>query len=95
MIFFYLFSVDPSDFLGEIQEASENNDVERVEGLLCGAVKILRSTRSKPDPCLYLSLMYLVKSKPSMFLSELVTEVGKYLKCSSFTSYLVSIPIIE
>lgn len=66
--------VDPSDFLGEIQEASENNDVERAEGLLCGAVKILRSTRSKPDPCLYLSLMYLVKSKPSMFLSELVTE---------------------
>lgn len=66
--------VDPSDFPSEIQEASENNDVERMEGLLCGAVKMLRATRSKPDSCLYLSLMYLAKSKPSTFLSELVTE---------------------
>ncbi|XP_029649485.1 integrator complex subunit 1 isoform X1 [Octopus sinensis] len=65
--------VDAADFLTEVQDAFDS-DMERVDGLLCGAVKSLRANRSKPDPCLYLSLIFLVRAKPSIFLSELVTE---------------------
>ena len=32
-------------------------------GLLCGCVKSLRSQRVKPDPGIYLSLLYLVKKQ--------------------------------
>ncbi|GAB1607705.1 integrator complex subunit 1 [Argonauta hians] len=64
---------DAADFLSEVQ-SSLDSDMERVDGLLCGAVKSLRANRSKPDPCLYLSLIYLVRSRPHIFLSELVTE---------------------
>lgn len=52
----------------------EGND-DRVEGVLCGAVKQLKATRAKPDSALCLSLMYLAKIKPNIFATEGVIEV--------------------
>ena len=57
-----------------IEEAS--GDDERVEALLCGAVKHLKTNRSKPDQLMYMSLIYLAKTRPVLFQSEVVIEVG-------------------
>jgi integrator complex subunit 1 len=64
--------------LGEVLEAEESNDFDRLEGLLCGAVKYLHANRSKPDQIVYLTLMHVAKAKPSVFNSELVIEVSIY-----------------
>lgn len=66
--------VDTPNLLSEILAAEDSNDFDRLEGLLCGAVKYLHSNRSKPDQVMYLSLMHLAKSKPSIYNSELVIE---------------------
>ena len=71
-----LLAVDPPELLSKVLAASKEGDEERIEGLLCGAVKHLRNNRSKPDHTIYLSLMYLAKTQPSLFLSDLATEVG-------------------
>ena len=57
-------------------EAEENSNYDKLEGLLCGAVKHLRGNRSKPDQIVYLSLMYLAKYKPAVFNSAIVIEVS-------------------
>lgn len=59
--------VDISDFPRAISAAEDDEDLERVNGLLCGAVKLLRGQRAKPDQLLYLSLMFLAKSKSKIF----------------------------
>ena len=45
-----------------------------IEGLLLGAVKNLKSQRAKPDPVLYLTLMYLSKSRDYLFLTKDIIE---------------------
>ena len=69
-------TVEPSELVSKVLAASKEGDEEKIEGLLCGAVKQLRNNRSKPDPTTYLSVMYLAKTQPSFFLSEMATEVG-------------------
>ncbi|CAG5115061.1 unnamed protein product, partial [Candidula unifasciata] len=54
--------------------ADDDMNDERAEALLCGAVKHLRTNRSKPDQIVYLTLMHLSKSRPSLFYSDIVTE---------------------
>lgn len=66
--------VEPQELLSKVLIASKEGDEERMEGLLCGAVKHLRNNRSKPDQTIYLTLMYLAKTKSSLFLSDLSTE---------------------
>ncbi|XP_052774424.1 integrator complex subunit 1-like [Mya arenaria] len=66
--------VDHTSFLSEVICADDNNDFERVEGLLCGAVKHLHQHRFKPDQVLYLALMHLAKNKPNIFNSETTIE---------------------
>ncbi|MPC37822.1 Integrator complex subunit 1 [Portunus trituberculatus] len=64
--------VDPNDLIPFI-EAVE--DYEGAEMYLCGAVKTLRSHRTKPDNLLCFSLMYLAKVKPHLFSkSDMVVE---------------------
>jgi hypothetical protein len=41
--------IDPADFLESIILAEQSEDKERIESLLCGAVKMLRNNRVKPD----------------------------------------------
>ncbi|XP_048256851.1 integrator complex subunit 1-like [Haliotis rufescens] len=66
--------VDPCEVLDQLLVAEESGSDERIEGLLCGAVKSLRSNRAKPDPAVFLSLMYLAKTRPTIFCSEVVIE---------------------
>jgi integrator complex subunit 1 len=67
--------VDPSTLLDRVLEAEDVSD-ERVEALLCGAVRQLRAMRSKPvpDSALYLTLCYLAKTRPLLFCTEIVVE---------------------
>lgn len=69
-------AVPPGVLLDEIEAAEAEGNDERIEGLLCGAVKQLKMNRAKPDVTLYLSLMFLAKIKPNVFATEGVIEVG-------------------
>ena len=55
--------------------AEEDDDLERVNGLLCGAVRVLRGQRAKPDQLLYLALMFLAKSKSYIFSGKKLCEI--------------------
>jgi len=70
-----LLLVDGADLIDAVEDAIDKSDDDRLEALLCGAVKTLRATRSKPDSALFLALMCLAKSRPTLFHSEVVTEV--------------------
>ncbi|CAL1532926.1 unnamed protein product [Lymnaea stagnalis] len=67
-------TVEPAELLPAVLAAEDDMNEERAEGLICGAVKHLRRDRSKPDQIIFLSLMYLSKSRPSLFCTELVIE---------------------
>ncbi|XP_010846181.1 PREDICTED: integrator complex subunit 1-like, partial [Bison bison bison] len=67
-------AVPPTMLLDEIEAAELEGNDDRLEGVLCGAVKQLKVTRAKPDSVLYLSLMYLAKMKPNIFATEGVIE---------------------
>lgn len=67
--------VPPTVLLDEIEAAELEGNDDRIEGVLCGAVRQLKAARAKPDSTLYLSLMYLAKIKPNIFATEGVIEV--------------------
>ncbi|XP_062999601.1 integrator complex subunit 1 [Elgaria multicarinata webbii] len=66
--------VAPTILLDEIEAAEAEGNDDRIEGVLCGAVRQLKINRAKPDTTLYLSLMYLAKIKPNIFATEGVIE---------------------
>ncbi|KAL0992825.1 hypothetical protein UPYG_G00099040 [Umbra pygmaea] len=66
--------ISPALLLDEIENAEQDGNDERIEGVLCGAVKQLKMNRSKPDITLYLSLMFLAKIKPNLFATEGIIE---------------------
>lgn len=68
-------TVSPALLLDEIEASESEGNDDRVEGLLCGAVKQLKLNRAKPDTTLYLSLMFLAKIKPNVFATEGIIEV--------------------
>lgn len=67
-------TVDPAEFLNALLIADDEKNDEKIEALLCGAAKSLRSTRAKPDSVLYLSLMHLTKTRANLFSSDIVIE---------------------
>lgn len=71
------FSVSPAVLLDEIEAAEAEGNDDHIEGVLCGAVKLLKMNRAKPDMTLYLSLMFLAKIKPNVFATEGVIEVDR------------------
>lgn len=73
--------VSPAVLLDEIEAAESEGNDDRIEGLLCGAVKQLKMNRAKPDTTLYLSLMFLAKIKPNVFATEGIIEVRCLKKC--------------
>ncbi|KAK9534706.1 hypothetical protein VZT92_007136 [Zoarces viviparus] len=66
--------VSPGILLDEIEASESEGNDDRIEGLLCGAVKQLKMNRAKPDITLYLSLMFLAKIKPNVFATEGIIE---------------------
>ena len=71
----FVVAVSPAVLLDEIEAAESEGNDDRIEGLLCGAVKQLKLNRAKPDITLYLSLMFLAKIKPNVFATEGIIEV--------------------
>ena len=74
-MFSFFMTVSPAVLLDEIEAAESEGNDDRIEGLLCGAVKQLKLNRAKPDITLYLSLMFLAKIKPNVFATEGIIEV--------------------
>lgn len=72
----FLLVVSPVVLLDEIEAAESEGNDDRIEGLLCGAVKQLKINRAKPDITLSLSLMFLAKIKPNVFATEGIIEVA-------------------
>lgn len=58
---------EPTELLRLVEEAEHLDNSDRIEGLILGSVKILKTQRAKPDPILYLSLMYLSKAREHFF----------------------------
>ena len=58
-----------------VLEADEKGNKLRVDALLLGAIRSLKSNRSKPDSMAYLSLMYLSKTRPDLFTTKRAIEV--------------------
>lgn len=73
-----ILQVEPVDILNAISEAESNEDEEKIEWILCGAVKQLRAAclnqRVKIDQVLALELLYLSKWRPQYFNTELIVE---------------------
>ncbi|CAH1273049.1 INTS1 [Branchiostoma lanceolatum] len=66
--------VPASDLIDSILDAEAENNDDRVDSLIVGAINTLKSNKAKPDQAVFLSLMFLAKTKPLIFLSEGVTE---------------------
>ena len=78
--------VEPMDLLAAIGEAEASEDEEKIEALLCGAVKQLKAanssgipmtvqrTNNKVEPTLVLALVYLAKWRPQYFNTECIVE---------------------
>ncbi|XP_063991596.1 integrator complex subunit 1 [Diachasmimorpha longicaudata] len=63
---------DPADLVPMVLEASDNDEGDKVIGLICGAIKTLKNQRGKPDSLLYMGLMYLAKLRPSIFSNDCI-----------------------
>ena len=59
--------VDIVDLVSIIEHSYSNGDTDRPEKLICGTVKTLRSSRAKPDTVVWMSLIHLAKTLPTMF----------------------------
>ncbi|XP_078691976.1 integrator complex subunit 1-like [Branchiostoma floridae x Branchiostoma belcheri] len=66
--------VPASELIDAILDAEAENNDDRVDSLIVGAINTLKSNKAKPDQGVFLSLMFLAKTKPLIFLSEGVTE---------------------
>lgn len=68
--------MSPSELEDQILDADASGNKLRVDALLLGAIKNLKSNKAKPDTVMIMNLMYLAKSKPELFLSSRVVEVS-------------------
>lgn len=63
---------DPSDLVATVLEAVDADDSDKMVGYICGAIKLLRSQRQKPDAVTYMNLGYLAKLKKHLFTNDYV-----------------------
>ncbi|KAJ8714275.1 hypothetical protein PYW08_007895 [Mythimna loreyi] len=66
--------VEPVDLVPNVLQALDTHNSDKLLGLLTGSIRLLKSQRSKPDPILCMSLLYLTKIRPNMFAHETVTQ---------------------
>ena len=60
----------------QVLDADASGNKSRVDALLLGAIKNLKSNKAKPDQLMIMNLMYLAKSRPEYFLSNRIVEVS-------------------
>lgn len=58
---------EPADLVPFVLEANENDEGDKVIGLICGAIKTLKNKKWKPDMTIYMGLIYLAKIRTSIF----------------------------
>lgn len=63
---------DPADFVPMVLEANDNDEGDKVIGIICGAIKTLKNQKWKPDTLVYMGLLYLAKIRPSMFSNDCI-----------------------
>lgn len=61
------------DLIPSVLSAIEQQNSDTVIALVCGAIRSLVVSRSKPDSMLILTLLYLAKIRPQLFYNEVVT----------------------
>lgn len=66
--------IDPKEFVLTVYKLAEDGEYDRAAPHICGAIKLLKTQRFKPDKVLYLGLLYLVKHKPALFLNASVVN---------------------
>ncbi|XP_045776448.1 integrator complex subunit 1 isoform X2 [Maniola jurtina] len=66
--------IDPVDLVPNVLQALDTHNSDKLLGLLTGSIRLLKSQRSKPDPILCMSMLYLTKIRPNMFAHETVTQ---------------------
>ncbi|XP_049878079.1 integrator complex subunit 1 [Pectinophora gossypiella] len=66
--------VEPVDLVPNVLQALDTHNSDKLLGLLTGSIRLLKSQRSKPDPILCMSMLYLTKIRPNMFAHETVTQ---------------------
>ncbi|KAJ1532280.1 hypothetical protein ONE63_000894 [Megalurothrips usitatus] len=65
---------EPSELVAEVLKANDLGQTDKVVGQICGALRTIKMQRGKLDPCLYLSLLYLGKIRPSLMAMEPVPQ---------------------
>ncbi|XP_017798364.1 PREDICTED: integrator complex subunit 1 [Habropoda laboriosa] len=63
---------DPADFVPMVLEANDNDEGDKVIGIICGAIKTLKNQKWKPDTLVYMGLLYLAKIRPSIFSNDCI-----------------------
>ncbi|KAK0167256.1 hypothetical protein PV327_004680 [Microctonus hyperodae] len=63
---------EPADLVPMVLEANDNDEGDKVIGVICGAIRTLKNQRWKPDTLLYMGLMYLAKIRPSIFSNDCI-----------------------
>lgn len=61
------------DLIPSILSAIEQQNSDTVIALVCGAIRTLVASRSKPDSMLFFTLLYLAKIRPQLFCNDVVT----------------------
>ena len=58
------------DLISAVLQATEQQDSDKIVSLVCSAIKFLSSPKSKNDPILVMSLLYLGKIRPHIFAND-------------------------
>ncbi|KAL0272623.1 UNVERIFIED_CONTAM: hypothetical protein PYX00_005524 [Menopon gallinae] len=66
--------VEPSELVNSVLDAYQNGQQDKAAALICGAIKVLKNSKWKPDSSITVALIYLAKLKPSLFSSDIVTQ---------------------
>lgn len=61
------------DLISAVLQATEQQDSDKIVSLVCSAIKSLSSPKSKNDPVLVMSLLYLGKIRPHIFANDNIT----------------------
>lgn len=62
------------DLISAVLQATEQQDSDKIVSLVCSAIKSLSSPKSKNDPVLVMSLLYLGKIRPHIFANDNITS---------------------
>uniref|UniRef100_A0A8D8YUP5 Integrator complex subunit 1 n=3 Tax=Cacopsylla melanoneura TaxID=428564 RepID=A0A8D8YUP5_9HEMI len=66
--------VDPVDLVPTVIDANNHDNSDKVIGILCGALKLLKAQQPRPDSILWMSLMHLATLHPYLFTHDCITQ---------------------